>query len=54
MHDKLLHFVGLSQWSDEAVRLEAARHVCEAVAEKEAVTTWVVDDTGFLKKADIP
>jgi SRSO17 transposase len=50
MHDKLLHFVGLSQWSDEAVRLEAARHVCEALAEKEAVTTWVVDDTGFLKQ----
>lgn len=50
MHDKLLHFVGLSQWSDAAVRREAARHVCEALGEKEAVTTWVVDDTGFLKQ----
>jgi len=50
MHDKLLHFVGLSQWSDEAVRLEAARHVCQAIAEKEPVTTWVVDDTGLLKQ----
>jgi SRSO17 transposase len=50
MHDKLLHFVGLSQWSDAAVRLEAARHVCEALSEKEPVTTWVIDDTGFLKQ----
>jgi SRSO17 transposase len=50
MHEKLLHFVGGSQWSDEAVRLEAARQVCEAMAEQEKVTTWVVDDTGFLKQ----
>ena len=50
MHDKLLHFVGLSQWSDATVRREAARHVCEALAEKEPVTTWVIDDTGFLKQ----
>jgi SRSO17 transposase len=50
MHDKLLHFVGLSQWSDAAVRLEAARHVCEALTEKEPVTTWVIHDTGFLKQ----
>ena len=50
MHDKLLHFVGLRQWSDEAVRLKAARHVCQAIAEKEPVTTWVGDDTGFLKQ----
>jgi SRSO17 transposase len=50
MHEKLLHFVGGSHWSDEAVRLEAARHVCQALAQHEAVTTWVVDDTGFLKQ----
>jgi len=50
MHEKLLHFVGGSSWSDAAVRLEAARHVCEAMARQEKVTTWVVDDTGFLKQ----
>jgi SRSO17 transposase len=50
MHDKLLHFVGRSEWSDELVRLEAARYVCEVLAEQEPVTTWVIDDTGFLKK----
>ncbi len=50
MHDKLLHFVGRANWSDEAIRLEAARYVCEALAQREPVTTWVVDDTGFLKQ----
>lgn len=50
MHDKLLHFVGRSEWSDELVRLEAARYVCEVFGEQERVTTWVIDDTGFLKK----
>jgi SRSO17 transposase len=34
MHDKLLHFVGGSQWSDAAVRLEATRHVCQALARR--------------------
>jgi SRSO17 transposase len=32
------------------VRLEAARQVCQALARYEKVTTWVVDDTGFLKQ----
>jgi SRSO17 transposase len=50
MHDKLLHFVAGSEWSDSAVRLEATRHVCRALAQHEQVTTWVIDDTGFLKQ----
>jgi SRSO17 transposase len=52
MHDKLLHFVGHSAWSDQKVRLEATRYVCEQLTEQEPVTTWVVDDTGFLKQGD--
>jgi len=50
MHDKLLHFVGHSEWSAEQVRLEATRYVCEVLAEQEPVTTWVIDDTGFIKQ----
>jgi len=50
MHDKLLHFVGHSEWSDERVRLEATRYICEVLSEQEPVTTWVIDDTGFLKQ----
>jgi SRSO17 transposase len=50
MHDKLLHFGGRSSWSDEAVRLEAAHYACEALSQQEELTTWAVDDTGFLKQ----
>jgi SRSO17 transposase len=50
MHDKLLHFVGQSSWSDEQVRLEASRYVCEVLGEREDLTTFVIDDTGFLKQ----
>jgi SRSO17 transposase len=50
MHDKLLHFLGRAEWDDEAVRLEAARHVCSELQKREPVTTWVIDDTGFLKQ----
>lgn len=49
-HDRLLHFLGLSPWPDRAVRREAARHAIAAMVEREPVTTWVVDDTGFLKQ----
>lgn len=50
MHHKLLHFVGQSDWSDEQVRLEAVRYACEALGEHEELTTFVIDDTGFLKQ----
>ena len=50
MHDKLLHFLGVADWDDAAVRLEAARYACRALAEREPTTTWVIDDTGFLKQ----
>jgi SRSO17 transposase len=50
MHDKLLHFVGHSRRSDRAVRLEPTRYALEALAEGEPITTWIIDDTGFLKQ----
>ena len=50
MHDRLLHFVGDSPWSDRAVRREAARYVTSALGEREPVTTWIIDDTGFPKQ----
>lgn len=49
-HDRLLHFVGQSPWSDRAVRREAARHAIAAMERREPVTTWIIDDTGFLKQ----
>ena len=50
LHDRLCHFVRESPWSDAAVRLEAARYAADALSKREEVTTWIVDDTGFLKQ----
>ena len=49
-HNKLLHFLGRSAWDDRAVRLEAARYAIEEIQKRERITTWIVDDTGFLKQ----
>ena len=49
-HSKLLYFLARSVWDDRAVRLEAARYAIEAVEQREPITTWVLDDTGFLKQ----
>lgn len=50
VHRKLLYFLGRSVWDDRAVRLEAARYAIEEIQKRERVTTWIVDDTGFLKQ----
>ena len=50
-HHNLVHFIRDSAWDDQVVRYEAARYACEALlARGEEVTTWVIDDTGFLKQ----
>lgn len=50
VHCKLLHFLGRSVWDDRAVRLEAARYAIEEIQKREPITTWIIDDTGFLKQ----
>jgi SRSO17 transposase len=52
VHDKLLHFLARSVWDDRAVRLEAARYALEEIQRREPITTWIVDDTGFLKQGN--
>lgn len=52
VHSKLIYFLGRSVWDDRAVRLEAARYALKAVQEREPVTTWIIDDTGFLKQGN--
>ena len=50
-HGKLLHFLSRAAWDDHAVRRVAAGYAIEALrARGEAVTAWVIDDTGFLKQ----
>jgi SRSO17 transposase len=50
VHSKLCYFLGRSEWDDRAVRHEAARYAIGAVEKREPVTTWIIDDTGFLKQ----
>jgi SRSO17 transposase len=50
VHQRLLHFMVDSRWSDHAVRREAASYALEALTAREAVQAWIIDDTGFLKQ----
>jgi SRSO17 transposase len=49
-HQRLLHFVSNSPWSDREVRRTAARYALDAMKSRGPVQTWIVDDTGFLKQ----
>lgn len=50
--EQLLHFVSKSPWKDHDVRREAALYVTRVMGEREPVTTWIIDDTGFLKQGN--
>jgi SRSO17 transposase len=50
VHQRLLHFVGPAPWSDEQVRLTAARYAVGAMTQHAPVDAWIIDDTGFLKQ----
>ena len=49
-HDQLLHFVGVSPWSDGDVRLCGSRYALSAMTARETIDDWIVDDTGFPKQ----
>ena len=50
-HQSLLHFVGKACWSDAAV-LSKVRELMLPILEKHGpVEAWIIDDTGFPKKA---
>ena len=49
-HQRLLHFVGVSDWGDAAVRRYAASFALDAMTSSEPVQSWILDDTGFLKQ----
>jgi SRSO17 transposase len=48
--EKLLHFVGDSEWDDRGVRLCAARYALESMTRREQIDSWIFDDTGFIKQ----
>jgi SRSO17 transposase len=49
-HDRLLHFMTDSKWSDRETRRAAVQYALEAMTAREPVLAWVVDDTGMLKQ----
>jgi SRSO17 transposase len=49
-HQSLLHFVGQSPWSDEAVMAQVRDHVLPVLERQGPIKAWIVDDTGFPKK----
>lgn len=49
-HDRLLHFMTDSKWSDRDVRRLAAGHALSVMTGREPVESWIVDDTGMLKQ----
>jgi SRSO17 transposase len=49
-HQRIQHFITSSKWSDREVRRAAAQHGIEALLDREPITHWIIDDTGFLKQ----
>jgi SRSO17 transposase len=49
-HQSLLHFVGQSRWSDDAVLAKVRELVLPAIERSGPIEAWIVDDTGFPKK----
>src|SRR5215213_6944137 len=49
-HQSLLHFVGQSAWSDEAVLAKVCALTLPALERSGPVEAWIIDDTGFPKK----
>jgi len=52
MHQRLVHVIGQSAWSDELMRAEAERYAVAALPESEAIEQLIIDDTGWLKQGN--
>jgi SRSO17 transposase len=49
-HQKLLHFVGEGNWSDERVLAKVRELVVPAIARHGPIEAWIIDDTSFPKQ----
>lgn len=50
-HQSLLHFVGQSPWSDQALLARVREWVLPRMIQRGGpITAWIIDDTGFPKK----
>jgi len=51
MHQSLHHIVADAAWSDAALLQEVRAQVLPAMTQRHGLAAWIVDDTGFPKKA---
>lgn len=49
-HQSMLHFVGNSPWSAEALLREVGALVLPSIERSGPIEAWIIDDTGFPKK----
>jgi SRSO17 transposase len=49
-HQSLLHFVGVSGWSDEKVLAKVREMVLPGIERHGPIEAWIIDDTSFPKK----
>lgn len=49
-HQRLLHCLVDSRWSDREIRREAAWYAVKPMVDREPLKAWIIDDTGFLKQ----
>ena len=49
-HQKLLHLVADSPWSDEKMLAEVREQVVPEMTRRGPIEVWIIDDTGFPKK----
>jgi SRSO17 transposase len=50
VHQRIHHFLVDSAWSDHEVRRAAARYAIGEMTTSEAISSWIIDDTGMLKQ----
>ena len=51
-HQKLLHFVANSPWSDERVLAKVCELVVPSMTRHAPIKAWIIDDTGLPKKGE--
>jgi SRSO17 transposase len=49
-HQKLLHFVANSEWSDEQMLAKVRELVTPSITRRRPIEAWIIDDTSFPKK----
>jgi SRSO17 transposase len=49
-HQSLLHFIGISEWSDERVLAKVREMVLPVVERHGPIEAWIIDDTAFPKQ----